>query len=54
MFTGDDIDAAQAAYDQQIPTLTDLRQCIAPDCGTWPCRPYQDAELVLRAAGRLR
>ncbi|MGH3746370.1 MAG: hypothetical protein ACRDT8_03120 [Micromonosporaceae bacterium] len=51
--TNADVDQAQTVYDQHVPTMTELRHCIAPGCGTWPCQPYRDAELVLRAAGRL-
>ncbi|MGH3740883.1 MAG: hypothetical protein ACRDT1_06075 [Micromonosporaceae bacterium] len=53
MATEDDIEAAQAVYDAHVPTLTELRQCIAPGCGPWPCQPYRDAETLLRTVGRL-
>lgn len=50
--TAEEVAAARRAYDSHVPSMF-ARQCLAPGCGEWPCRPYREAVAVLRAAGVL-
>ncbi|MGH3655549.1 MAG: hypothetical protein ACRDUA_02725 [Micromonosporaceae bacterium] len=57
--TAEEIAAAREQFALHIPSLF-TRECLAADCGRWPCRPYRHAIAVLEAAaqfdvnGRLR